>query len=383
MNNTESKIKNHGDQRNKIWNSITSGYIFVDSIGSTSGTELSLDDIKKYRPHYVKAQWGFPVSDGTLQLIMDDGTNINALSLSLVQYINDNTEMGAMIMIGGAGYDWTKSIDDATKRTTLSDQIRDIVDKYNLFGVEIDFEPTGNANLGGAVLQVDWDNKMLFLDELSDKIHALQPHFLNDKFVYKKVSCAIGVDYNQGGIQTIGKESYQLADYLALGLTKVDYIMIMAYDLEFGDNNKLTSTSPIDEVTTTLRLAMETIPNANDRVTFGIASYSHYGKPTNISPINLSDLNSRGVKTITDKVRNTKSRISQLDPNFYYRGGGEMQYTNFGNGYDVLECDTTTMNIRRHIAENQNCKQVSVWSLSGNLWFDSYEEPTFLDILTN
>jgi hypothetical protein len=364
------------NQRSQTWKSIAMGYIFL---GFNSNVDIATN-----KPHLVKAQWGVQQPNGTLLI---DTTSQNGFTTTLLNLINTNCELGAMIMIGGAGYAWNTAIDTAAKRTSLITAITNFVNTNNLFGVEINFEPT--FTWAGVTVQ-DMDNMTLFIDSLCDSIHALPPHTKSGYSIYKKVSVAIAPIFNHGGTFASGSNMAQLDDLLRVGMTKTDYIMLMSYDMEFNTGDFSTSTAPYDEFRQVVSLAYDLIPNSKERLTVGIPSYSHYqtSAGNNFTPINKSSFTATFSTNLSPKVRNTKMRKTVLTTgaiaNKYFKGGGELQYSDLTNNYEILESDTITLNSKRHIAENIGAKSVAVWSMTGgNPWFSIYSEPKAGEILSN
>ena len=354
------------------WNSITSAYTY--EYGGNPYQPNSC--IVTNRPDYMKPQWFHVMPDSTLVL---ENEHENGFSDSNLELINKNTILGCMPMIKGDYWDeakqktvvtWIESIDSDSKRQNLVKQILPLILKHDLYGIEIDFEPTTidarRSDGKTKITDQDINNKLIFLDLLSNAIHLLKPKKLkNGNVIPRKVSVAIGATN-----QTTLDSGYQLVDYTKLASTQVDYIMVMNYDWWYSediyDGTSLgnRSSAPTQEYIDTIKWALKTIPI--DKIVMGIPDYGYLGTAG-------KDIQESSIIRLeqVSNLPNFKSGLIVKDEiQFYkdkYRGGGELW---FDTGSQIGHVPTSkTMDYKRELCEKYGIKQVSVWAFAGSSRF--------------
>ncbi|MDO3642371.1 glycoside hydrolase family 18 protein [Mucilaginibacter sp. L3T2-6] len=145
--------------------------------------------------------------------IKTDTTNFK----NLVKLKKDNPKLKVLISIGG--WAWSKNFSDAvltdTSRTAFAASAVDIVRKYHLDGVDIDWEYPNDIGDGNVFRSADKQNYTLMFKALRKELNKLEKETGNKMFLTAAV----------GGFKrfTLNTEMDKVARYL-------NYINLMSYD---------------------------------------------------------------------------------------------------------------------------------------------------------
>lgn len=224
---------------------------------------------------------------------------------------------------------------NSTKRDNCTAGILDILTATDFAGVELDWEGFGDWTA------TDYANYKSYLSDLCTAVHAAGKEVM---------VCGPPI----GNATEQGYYEWQYEDFETI---PVDYLIPMAYDWNF-DFGAGTPTAPTARVRNVCKWMRQRISDL-DRIVMGMPNYGHYG-PTGGWPITNITKAQAAARTGYPGTR---------DPN-----SEEMIFAS--SGISTVYNDTTGINTKREIIEDEGIRQISVWHLGDNDWFSGKAEIT-------
>lgn len=238
-----------------------------------------------------------------------------------------------------------EALKDESTRKKIIDKTLELVKKYDMSGINIDFE---QANIE------DRDLITIFIKELSE--------------VFKKENIIVTVDVTPQISSDVTKEPY---DRKALSEI-CDYVVVMAYDQHWASSEKAGSVAQYKWVEGSINVLFRNIPN--DKMILGIPLYTRLWTET---PSKVTS------KTISmdevNKIINTRNLTPKWDEESKQN---YIEYSENGNNYKVWIEDKSSVEHRLSLVNKYNLSGVSSWRLgfeTEDIWdliakaLDSYQ----------
>lgn len=313
------------------WSSSVQAWVYPGNPACAAAKEYSDGRIV----HVLKPEYYAVTSTGTLTLrtTATDGCNgyspENAASIktySQKQYVTVSAGQQEMSALVGS----------AQKRSAATTTLSTFAQTIGFSGVELDFE--GFSNWTSA----DYANYKTFLKELGGALHGKGLRLLVD-------GPAIGTATEQG---------YYLWKYEDFNTLPVDQIVVMTYDYQY-DYGVGSAIAPNTWVKNVIRWTKSKITDI-DKIVIGVPTYGYHGKTGSYALT---------IDTLTQSKLFPGYTTAQRDPGSY-----EMKWV--ANGTTYVYQDSTGLNMKRTLIEQEGIKNISVWHLGGNSWFSGNSEPT-------
>ncbi|WP_378952824.1 glycosyl hydrolase family 18 protein [Pelosinus sp. sgz500959] len=267
--------------------------------------------------------WSTLHSDGS---VTDRGGNDHA---SVVKYAHNN-KVTALLMVNNAKQENSNSdihtvLSDSSLRKTAIDNLESYIKKYNLDGINIDFEQVPAS---------DRDHLTAFMRELADRLKP-QGYI---------VSIDVFPKHNEENDVAVAYDYAALANY-------ADKIILMTYDYHAGWNGA-GSIADIRSVESDLKYALTLIPK--NKIYLGIAGYGY-------------DWSSKGVESVeNDAIHNLITRFgatiqwdeASQSPHFNYT---ETDSTN----HEVWYENSQSLKYKLDLVNQYNIAGIALWKLGG------------------
>ncbi|MFR8104398.1 MAG: glycosyl hydrolase family 18 protein [Clostridia bacterium] len=276
------------------------------------------------------------VSPAFFSLIKDgDGSIRNNIGLQGEEYINWAKSKGYKVWAMVSNTEETGMMDTTSKimndyqlRTKLINNIISNVVKYNLDGVNIDFEN---------MKEEDKDMYSRFIIELEPRL--------------KEIGKVLTVDVTAPD----GAPTWSLCfDRNVIG-DVADYIVFMAYDQYGSSTNKIGTTAGFNWVQTNLKKFTETEVIPSEKIILGVPLYTRLWKETQEGKITSTVVN---MKDIDAKLgENIKNKVwkDELKQNY-------VEYTNGTDIYRMWIEDIDSLKAKLSLIKEKNLGGVASWS---------------------
>ncbi len=217
-------------------------------------------------------------------------------------------------------------LSDSTKRTKLINDIIALAQKYDLDGINIDFE---------SIAKTDGDYYLLFIQEAAA--------------AFRENGLVTSVDMY---VPTEWTKHYQMAEVAKV----VDYVIIMAYDEHYSTSTTSGSVSSIPWADTYMAAALELVDK--DKLIMGIPFYTRIWTETQ---------NADGTVSVVSKSLKMDEAIQILlenDATIYYdetTGQNYGEYYSDGTTKKIWLEDETSVQARMEIARKYDLKGIAAW----------------------
>ena len=247
----------------------------------------------------------------------------NVKAYSQEQYVTVSANQAAMSAL----------VRSSTKRTSAKNTLVSFVRTIGFTGVELDWEGYGEWTA------TDYTNYKTFVKLLGNALH-----------MYGKKLIVDGPPIGNTTEQSYYRWRYEDFEFLP-----VNQVVVMAYDAN-SDDGAGTPVSPAWWMRDIAQWVLARISNP-DRIAIGIPAYGYHG-PTGGWNITID--------TKAQSALFPRYTAATRDPESY-----EMRWTY--NGISYFFQDTTSLNFKRQLLEDEGIRHVSVWHLGGNAWFTGTE----------
>jgi spore germination protein YaaH len=274
----------------------------------------------------LKAEY-FSLDDtGKIKLLTEANDGCNGFSIANV-----------MLLKRYSTYQFvTVSTDHLSMRLFFSDKSKyssgittlvDFVNKYDLNGVEIDFEDFS------AWTDQDYYNYKTFLTDLSAKLHTVDKYLMID-----------------GPPLTQSSQKDYKWDYKDINALPVDYIVVMAYDYQY-DEGKGTFVAPNNWVKQIYEYVAEQVDE--HKLTIGIPSYGYHTDDKGRILLDTAEQSKR-------LPGNSSAKFSEDAFEYYWEFDSQFYTTQRKEGLSKKVSFVTKL----------GAKSISIWHLGGNPWFN-------------
>jgi hypothetical protein len=219
---------------------------------------------------------------------------------------------------------------DSTKRQDCIDGIVQIADDTG-FDPVLDFEGYGDWTSG------DWTNYCSFAEDLATALHAIS----------RKLSVC------GPPISTDLEQTYYVWNYSYFESSLVDYLIPMLYDWQYDHGGGTSVQQMARAVNAIYRL--RSVISDTERIMTAMPSYGYYAAP-----------DGGGWWTFTILTKAEVLAAATGFGAFTRNADGEMVATD-GTNYLVYQ-DTTGLNTKREVLEDEGALHVGVWHLGDNDW---------------
>ena len=266
--------------------------------------------------------------------------NLYIQDLGNNNYINDSKMEGykvwALLKTDFDSKTTTKLLNDDVARQSLIENVKALILKYNLDGINMDFE---NMYVS------DKDKYTQFVREMSE--------------MTKSIDRTLSVDITKydahGGTWSLCYDRTEIAKY-------ADYVALMSYDQNGTWSDKGGSVASLWWVEDALKLTLKEVPS--EKLLLGVPFYTRLWQEKNGKVVKTSAI---GMKTAQEKIKQAGAQI------VYDAASGQnyAEWSSNGSVYKIWLEDELSMTKRVALIEKYNLAGVASWSKTfetSNIW---------------
>jgi len=257
--------------------------------------------------------------------------NLYIADLSNKDYIKDCKAEGykvwAMFNTEGSPSKTSKFLNSAPARAACVNMMKDMILKYDLDGINLDFE---NMN------KSDRDLYTQFVKEMADMCHSVGAILSVDVTKYEPTSPTYSLCYDRTAI----------AKY-------ADYVGLMAYDQNGTWSTEAGSVADLEWTEKALIKTLEEVPN--EKLLLGIPFYARIWETVNGKVVKTSAV---GMTTVANKIAENNATV-------YYDEKTGQNYAEWTSGNSVFKVwieDKTSIKARLDLIEEYDLAGVASWS---------------------
>lgn len=258
--------------------------------------------------------------------------NLYIADLGNKEYIEDAKMEGykvwAMFNTEGSPSKASKFLNSAPARAACVKMMKDFILKYDLDGINLDFEN---------MYQSDRDMYSQFVKEMADMCHSVGAILSVDVTKYEPTSSTYSMCYDR---TTIAKYA--------------DYVALMAYDQNGTWSTTAGSVSDLKWTENAIIKTLEEVPN--EKLLLGIPFYARIWETT---------LSGRVIKTSAVGMSTVAKRIEENNATVYYDEKTGQNYAEWTSGDSVFKVwieDKTSIKARLDLIEEYDLAGVASWS---------------------
>ena len=257
--------------------------------------------------------------------------NLYIADLGNKDYIKDCKAEGykvwAMFNTEGSPSKTSKFLNSAPARAACVNMMKDMILKYDLDGINLDFE---NMN------KSDRDLYTQFVKEMADMCHSVGAILSVDVTKYEPTSPTYSLCYDRTAI----------AKY-------ADYVGLMAYDQNGTWSTEAGSVADLEWTEKALIKTLEEVPN--EKLLLGIPFYARIWETVNGKVVKTSAV---GMTTVANKIAENNATV-------YYDEKTGQNYAEWTSGNSVFKVwieDKTSIKARLDLIEEYDLAGVASWS---------------------
>ena len=258
--------------------------------------------------------------------------NLYIADLGNKEYIKDAKSEGykvwAMFNTEGSPSKASKFLNNASARTACVKAMKDYILKYDLDGINLDFEN---------MYQSDRDKYTQFVKEMAEMCHSVGAILSVDVTKYEPTSSTYSMCYDRTAI----------AKY-------ADYVALMAYDQNGTWSTTAGSVADLEWTEKAVIKTLEEVPN--EKLLLGIPFYARIWETSQSGNV---------IKTSAVGMATVAKRIEENDATVYYdskTGQNYAEWTSGGNIFKVWIEDKTSISARLSLVEKYDLAGVASWS---------------------
>lgn len=258
--------------------------------------------------------------------------NLYIADLGNKEYIEDAKMEGykvwAMFNTEGSPSKASKFLNSAPARAACVEMMKDYIVKYDLDGINLDFEN---------MYQSDRDKYTQFVKEMADMCHGVGAILSVDVTKYEPTSSTYSMCYDRTAI----------AKY-------ADYVALMAYDQNGTWSTTAGSVSDLKWTEEAIIKTLEEVPN--EKLLLGIPFYARIWETTASGTV---------IKTSAVGMSTVAKRIAENNATVYYDEKTGQNYAEWTSGDSVFKVwieDKTSIKARLDLVEKYDLAGVASWS---------------------
>ncbi len=257
--------------------------------------------------------------------------NLYIADLGNKEYIKDCKEEGykvwAMFNTEGSPAKASKFLNSAPARAACVKMMKEFILKYDLDGINLDFEN---------MYQSDRDLYTKFVKEMADMCHSVGAILSVDVTKYEPTSSTYSMCYDRTAI----------AKY-------ADYVALMAYDQNGTWSKEAGSVADLEWTEKAVIKTLEEVPN--EKLLLGIPFYARIWETVNGKVVKTSAV---GMTTVANKIAENNATV-------YYDEKTGQNYAEWTSGNSVFKVwieDKTSIKARLDLVEQYDLAGVASWS---------------------
>lgn len=280
-----------------------------------SSTTQFINQVKSSNVNTLVPRWFYLEKNG----VVSDNSNSE-----IITYASKNNKKIWAMLGNHSNSELTHTIlSSSNTRTKVIQQLVTLVQKYELAGINVDFED---------VNPIDRDNLTAFIATLATELHKV------DSVLSIDVSPDLGTDWTEG------------FDYAKLGQS-ADYVVLMSYDEHWGGSPVAGSVSSLPWVEKALNKLLTSVTSSKVIVAlpFYTRDWSSTSKGVSSEELTLSLQNQR-ISTMKAKVVWNTSTSQYL-----------ATYTKQGTKHSIWTEDSRSLSLKAQMAANKGTAGYAYW----------------------
>ncbi len=270
----------------------------------------------------------FTINGGSLTLLRQAEVGCNGYSPDFVNKIKRYSNQQFITVSSADANDMKSFLATALNDGKAITDLVDFVSKYNLTGIELNFEDFGN-----------WDTQSYadfkkFVTELGNALHN-----------QNKKLMIVGPP-----VSNRTEENWYLWRYEDFVNLPADHMVVMGYDYQF-DHGSGNPVAPLDWLSEVISWISNRYPK--DKLTIGIPSYGYEGRR------GRHDISILTFEQIANKPGFDKANRDERSAEMTWRQSGIF----------YVYQDSISMQEKINLVKSHGINSVSIWHLGGNPWF--------------